>query len=140
MTQTLIEHVPMLARRWDMRSLGEGFRGVNAEFNTTKLLTVAACILAICLCLLLFDRLAKRGEHAGDYDSPPELFRELCRIHRLGRSGRRLLKRLATYWGLADPAVLFVEPEFFNSKKLSPELQEDTERVEQVRRQLFGAL
>jgi hypothetical protein len=140
MIKALIQNVPLVARRWDMRSLGEGFRGVNAEFNTTKVLTVAACIVAVCLAMLLFDRLAKRGQHARVYDSPSDLFRELCRIHRFSRGGRRLLRRLAADWGLTDPAILFVEPEFFNTKKLSPELQDERDRIEQIRHQLFGAL
>ena len=40
----------------------------------------------------------RRFERLASYKSPAELFRESCRVHRLDRTSRRLLKRLAAAW------------------------------------------
>lgn len=136
---TALETIWLLAaRRWDLRSMGEGFRGENAEFHAVKLLTIVAVILVVCVGLVVFERLARRSDRAPTLDSPAELFRELCRLHRVDRAGRRLLKRLAVHWGLASPALLFVEPEYFQPAKLPEEWQPESRKIDRLRRKLFG--
>jgi len=61
----------------------------------------------------------------------------LCRAHGLDWSTRRLLKQLAAEWELTSPALLFVEPDRFNTSRLSVEWQDHAELLEHLRHQLF---
>ena len=130
----------MLARTRDLRSMSEGFRSVGFEDKAFETLVVVGIILAISLTLILVGRHFRRFERLKSYDSPPELFRELCRVHRLDWSSRRLLKRLAAEWEMTSPALLFIEPERFNAARLPADWQDRAERLGQLRQQLFGAL
>jgi hypothetical protein len=98
---------------------------------------VTGGLLLICIVLLLVGRYARRFEILKSYDSPPELFRELCRAHGLNWSSRRLLKRLAAEWQMSSPAQLFVEPERFSTARLGAEWHEKADELERLRRQLF---
>jgi hypothetical protein len=99
---------------------------------------VAGAIIGVCVSLLLVGRYYRRFERLKSYDSPPELFRELCRVHQLDWSTRRLLKRLAVEWEMTSPALLFVEPERFNVSRLPTEWRENAARLEQLRERLFA--
>ncbi len=136
----LFEPGVLLARTRDLRSMSEGFRSVGFDDKAVETLIVAAVIIAICVTLLLVGRYFRRFERLKSYDSPPELFRELCRVHRLDWSTRLLLKRLAAEWEMTSPALLFIEPERFNTSRLPADWQEKSQRLEQIREQLFGSL
>ena len=127
----------LFAARHDLRSLSEGFRSRSIEDNAFEAVVVAGILVAICVTLLLVGRFARRFENLKSYDSPPELFRELCRVHRLNWSSRRLLKRLAADWQMPIAASVFVEPERFNTARLPAEWEQRTEQVERIRSQLF---
>jgi hypothetical protein len=132
--------LPLLARTRDLRSMSEGFRSVGFEDKAFETMVVGGIILAISLTLILVGRHFRRFERLKSYDSPPELFRELCRVHRLDWSSRRLLKRLAAEWEMTSPALLFIEPERFNAARLPADWQESAEQLNQLRQQLFGSL
>ncbi len=125
------------ARTHDLRGMSEGFRSVGFEDKALETLLVTGGLLLVCLALLLIGRYARRFERLKSYDSPPELFRELCRVHRLDWASRRLLKRLATEWELTSPALLFVEPERFNIARLPNDWQKHAQQLDRVRRRLF---
>ena len=127
----------LLARTHDLRGFSEGFRSRSIEDNAVQTLLVTGALLAICIGLLFAGRYARRFENLKSYDSPPELFRELCRAHGLNWSTRRLLKRLATEWKLSSPALLFVEPERFNAARLPAQWHDEAERLEHLHKQLF---
>jgi hypothetical protein len=135
-----IDLVTLLARTRDLRSMSEGFRSVGFDDKAFETLLVTGILVAVSLTLLLVGRHFRRFERLKSYDSPPELFRELCRVHRLDWSSRRLLKRLAAEWEMTSPALLFIEPERFNAMRLPAEWQEKSHELEQLRHQLFGAL
>jgi hypothetical protein len=120
--------------------MSEGFRSVGFEDKAFETLVVGGIILAISLTLILVGRHFRRFERLKSYDSPPELFRELCRVHRLDWSSRRLLKRLAAEWEMTSPALLFIEPERFNAARLPADWQDRAARLAQLRQQLFGSL
>ena len=130
----------ILARTRDLRSMSEGFRSVGFDDKAWETLIVGGIIVGISLALILIGRHFRRFERMKTYNSPPELFRELCRLHRLDWSRRRLLKRLAAEWEMTSPALLFIEPERFNAARLPAEWQEKAEQLEQLRHQLFGSL
>jgi len=136
----LCDYIPLLARTRDLRSMSEGFRSVGFDDKAFETLLVTGIIIAISLTLLLVGRHFRRFERLKSYDSPPELFRELCRVHRLDWSSRRLLKRLAAEWEMTSPALLFIEPERFNAARLPADWQSSAEQLNQIRQQLFGSL
>jgi hypothetical protein len=72
------------------------------------------------------------------YDDPNALFRELCRKHHLGFANKRLLKRLAAAWELEEPALLFVQPERFETENLPLDLRNQGSRLAQLQKRLFG--
>jgi hypothetical protein len=82
---------------------------------------------------------ALRGRR-GSYNSPRRLFRSLCRAHRLSWSQRWLLGRLARAHGLAHPAQLFVDPEYFDEPRLAAGLRPKAQRLRQLRDRLFAGL
>jgi hypothetical protein len=127
----------LLARTKDLRSMSEGFRSVGFEDKAIETLLVTGVLIAICLTLLFIGRYFRRFERLKSYDSPQELFRELCRVHRLDWSSRRLLRRLAAEWEMTSPALLFVEPGRFNAARLPADWQPRATQLERIRQQLF---
>ena len=90
--------------------------------------------------LFLLDRWIRRYNRLKMYNSPTELFRQLCRTHELARHESHQLKQLATHWQLSHPATLFVEPDYFRPDKLPADWFERTSQIEQIHRKLFDAL
>lgn len=128
---------PLLARTHDLRSMSEGFRSVGIGDKAFETMLVTGGLLAVCLTLIFIGRYFRRFERLKSYNNLPELFRELCRVHRLDWSSRRLLKRLAAEWEMTSPALLFVEPERFNVARLPADWQQDANQLERIRQQLF---
>jgi hypothetical protein len=133
----LIDQLLLLARRQDLRGMSEGFRSRSMGDNAAEVAVVAGVLVVICIVLLLIGRYARRFENVKSYDSPAELFRELCRAHGLDWPTRRLLKRLAAEWDLAHPASLFVEPERFNPAILPATWNQHADELERLRAKLF---
>jgi hypothetical protein len=127
----------LLARTHDLRGFSAGFRSRSVDDNAFEVFLVAGGLVIGCIVLLLVGRYARRFENRKSFDSPPELFRELCRAHGLKWSSRRLLKRLAAEWELPSPALLFVEPERFSTARLPAEWRDDADRLESLRQRLF---
>lgn len=125
----------LLAQHSRWRHLGDRFGGGTGLSMTDVLLLVAAVVLAI-FGVFVLQRFAPH-QHSGMYNDPRQLFRELCRSHGLGRSHRRLLKRLAAWRGLKHPAMVFVTPECFETVALPPELAGEAYAVGQLRMKLF---
>jgi hypothetical protein len=113
---------------------------VGYEDKAFETFVAAAIIVTISVTLILVGRYFRRFERLKSYDSPPELFRELCRVHRIDWADRRLLKRLASEWEMTSPALLFIEPERFNAARLPEHWQENSRQLEELRHRLFGAL
>ena len=82
--------------------------------------------------------LAHRNKGSFWENSAARLFHDLCRAHGLPGSSRRLLKRLAAARHAADPAMLFVEPHYFDARSLPSELRSSADAVRKLRSQLFG--
>jgi hypothetical protein len=80
----------------------------------------------------------RRAPAAPAHD-PNRLFAGLCQAHGLNRSDRRMLRRLARSRGLADPARLFVEPQFFEVPSSDPTLGSQAGCLNELRQRLFGA-
>jgi hypothetical protein len=122
------------------QAMGGGFRGENNDYDFTQMAVVVSVLAAVVGVLFLLDRWIRRRSRLKTYESPTELFRQLCNTHELDRSACHQLKQLAAHWQLAHPAMLFVEPDYFRSEKLPAAWYERVPQIEQIHRKLFEAL
>jgi hypothetical protein len=130
---------PLLAV--DLDRLFQLTRGLQSRPEDTpeKLLWLGGLTAGMVLLLWAASRWANRSERRRSYTHPGRLFYELCRAHGLDASSRRLLRRLASYARLAQPAQVFVEPQRFDAAVLPPSLAAEQPRLEQLRARLFAA-
>jgi hypothetical protein len=134
----LAHNVWLLAVR--RQGMAGGFRGENNNVDVSQMLLFLAGMAAVVAALFLVDRWIRRRSRFKMYESPAELFRQLCRMHELGRPECQQLKQLAAHWQLALPAMLFVEPDYFRAEKLPPDWHDRMPQIEQLHRKLFEAL
>ena len=97
--------------------------------------SMAAIVLAGILLILLRTQRRQQGNFTSNSSS--RLFGELCQAHELSPGERRMLKRLARTRSLSNPALLFVEPRFFNGRTLPKDSRIDMAEIERLRNQLF---
>jgi hypothetical protein len=102
----------------------------------TEVLILAAVTLLV-ITTIAWQTIARRHRRGFDYDSPARLFADLCRAHKLNGSNRRMLKQLAAARRLKCPAMLFVEPEYFDMSDLPPALKPSASELRQLRHTLF---
>jgi hypothetical protein len=136
-----LESLLMLAQRSGWRHYGyREYTGIYFESNEREAWIVLGLTALLLVALVVWHFLSSRASGRLPSNSPGRLFRELCRAHRLGASGRRLLKRLALARGLSSPVNLFVEPRYFDSADLPDEVCQYAEQILRLRKQLFGAI
>lgn len=70
-------------------------------------------------------------------NSSSRLFAELARMHRLSRSQRQTLKKLAATRGAGSAAQLFVEPRYLATNDTPPMAKMSADEIDRLRRQLF---
>ena len=128
----------LLAQQGRIADLSRNFRGDHAQLSSTDLLVASGALLLVACLVTLLQRLARPKPPRPLY-SPSRLFRDLCRLHGLDRTSRRLLCRLAHYQKLDHPGRLFVEPERFEPENLGP-LASHLQRYREIRERLFGSL
>ncbi len=83
-------------------------------------------------CLFIWDSLRDRKQHRRD--KPPELFRQLCRTHKLDRPQQKLLWSIAR--NLPQPTVIFVRPQQLDQYAQRPGI--NTKQVAILKQRLFG--
>jgi hypothetical protein len=125
----------------DLDRLFQLTRGLQSRPDETreKLLWLTGLATGLVLLLWAASRWAQRSEQVRTYTHPGRLFHDLCRAHGLDAHSRRLLRRLASHARLAQPALLFVEPQRFDPAALPPSLAAEQARLEQLRARLFAA-
>ena len=138
MLDTLLINIALFAERTNWQRLGDNFRSTPGSVDEYKLIAVVAIVVVFAVGLVLLSRFAEPQDRRKSYNSPGELFRDLCRKHHLDRADRRILKRLASAWGLAGPSYLFIDPDYFDVTGLSDEWEENAPRVARIRKRLFG--
>jgi hypothetical protein len=125
-------------------ALGENPRAVWGRFDHSKpgvglaewSVILGATFLVVVVMIVSRWR-AKRQKAEFLSDSVTQMFSELSRAHRLDRTNRRLLKKLAAAHGAKSAATLFVEPEYFDASKLPPALVASAQELHQLRHKLF---
>ena len=131
------DQVMLLAQSSRLRALGSGVRGRRAQFDSGDLFTMVVVLAVFVVGLVVHSKLMSRQERRRSFTSPGELFRALVKAHGLDRSSRRLLRQIASYQRLAEPARLFLEPERFEPANLSVPLRARAAVVAALRDRLF---
>ena len=106
------------------------------SFVSYEVLILTSVTLLVII-TIVWQTISRRRRRDFAYDSPPRLFADLCRAHKLNWSNRRLLKHLAAARGLKCPATLFVEPEHFDMTNVPPALKPSAGELRQLRHKLF---
>ena len=83
-------------------------------------------------CLSIWDSLRDRKQHRRV--KPPELFRQLCRTHKLDRGQQKLLWSIAR--DLPQPTVIFVRPQQLDEYAERPGI--NTTQVATLKQRIFG--
>ena len=131
---------PLLADQHAIRNIARGMQSRQAQVDVGDL---TSALLIFCLFFVSVwgvSRLVGRKERAVSCLDPRALFRALCRAHQLGRSDRQLLKQLALRHELAQPAMLFVQPDRFDVAELGEAWQKHRQRLAELRCRLFAGL
>jgi hypothetical protein len=128
---------PLLAQRSVLRDMGSGFRD-RREMHWVDLLPWALVLGTVIAVLMLISRFMNRRDSRRLYSSPRRLFGTLCRAHALDRASCRLLQQLARANAIAQPAQLFLDPDYFLPTRLTPELLRHQAAVAALREKLFA--
>jgi hypothetical protein len=123
------------AKEWT-GDLGEFKLKDLPDIGPHELLIVSILTLLVVI-TIVWRTISRRRRRDFDYNSPPRLFSQLCRAHKLTWANRRLLKHLATARDLKCAATLFVEPDHFDLTNLPPALKSSAHELRQLRHKLF---
>ena len=82
------------------------------------------------------SRLVNRLIHRW-HNSHPGLFCGLCRLHRLDRNSRRLLKQVTQFHRLAQPGRIFTEPQWLDPDRLGAAWRVRASELHALRARLF---
>ncbi len=122
------------------RRLADGFREEPVRFEGGVWWLAIVTVVVLLPAVWVLGRLMGRWPGHATWSSPGRLFASLCRAHGLGRRDRWLLRRLAAFQSLSDPARLFLEPERFHPHGLGPTLSQWGTQLQAIRSRLFAAL
>src|SRR5688500_599844 len=134
------EQIPMLlaAPGGYFSKLGNTFHQEGAIVGWEAagiIIGAAATIIALAWVMMRFLRARqKKISHC-----PWRLFKDLCAAHRLNYRERQLLTQLAHQHRLQQPAMLFVEPAWWEADRLGNAWQRSLAEVHALRDRLFAA-
>jgi hypothetical protein len=95
-------------------------------------------VVGVLVVMAVVAHIVARRDKGELFNSPWSLFRALCHAHGLKRSERRLLRQIARYQRLGQPAQLFLEPECYNPVNLSPALRSQQAAIDRLRDQILS--
>jgi hypothetical protein len=127
----------ILAASQDMHRVWGRFDHARPGTGDSHYWILLAAVALLAVVTVAWQRVGRRTSKGFCCDSDAKLFRELCAAHRLERSVRRLLKRLAAARQMSNPALLFVQPECFETTTLPALLTPSTKELQKLREQLF---
>ena len=117
--------------------LGDRFREGGYQFGWQSVAVVAGLALVIGLVLWLAARWMHLRERRIIH-SPQKLLQQLYAAHGLSYRDRRLVDRLVRQHKLLDPAVLFVEPAWWDVEPLGTWWQSRQSEYHALRDRLFA--
>jgi hypothetical protein len=107
------------------------------QFGWGSVGIVAGVAVALSLVAWLILRWFKVRERRIS-NSPWGLFTDLVAAHQLNHRERNLVTRLARQFRLEQPALLFVEPAWWEADRLGPAWRRRLPELEKLRRRLFA--
>lgn len=127
----------LLADTNRFQSMGRQFRRGGSTLDLGQFLVwMAVVVLLVAAACIIAQRLARRQQPG--YCSSRRLFLDLCRAHGLDQKKRSLLRELARYQRLQQPARLFLEPDRFEAANLGSSLASRSGEIQRVRDTVFG--
>jgi hypothetical protein len=133
---SLLQDLALLAQRGRVVNLGERFRPGGSGVDGTNFVVLVVALVAAAVLLSLLARYINTRDQVGQ-DNPRRLFGELCRAHGLATPERRLLRQLARWHQISQPAQLFVEPHRFESRELQTAFAEQADLLTALQQKLF---
>jgi hypothetical protein len=130
----------LLAVQERMDEMQRAFRASKTEALANNIVYGLIIIVGVVVVLVIFSMLINRGRRRRGYSSPRELFLSLCRAHKLKWSECWLMWRLARSQHLTDPARLFLEPQRFESARLSLAVGPRAAQLKSIRDRLFAQM
>ncbi len=137
MTQLTNQWLILLATRQEMHRVWGRFDNERPGTSGSQWMIVIGVVALMVLAGMIWRVATRRSVGTYTSNSSAKLFRELCAMHGLGRASRRLLKRLAEARGLTNPAMLFVEPQYFDARSLPAELKSFAKELRRIGEMLF---
>lgn len=101
-------------------------------------LEILAALIASAIAAWWGVNIWKRRQGQLPHRHPQRLFAALCSAHRLDRNQRRLIAQLAEFHRVAQPGVLFLQPERFDPPNLVG-FNGNIQEVTQLDAHIFGA-
>lgn len=127
----------LLAEDVSFTDLGRNFRDGGNGYNVTHALLALLVFAALGVVIWFVVRYMSQRERR-TYNSPRRLFNELCYAHGFNRRERRLLQRLARGQRLDHPALLFVDPQYYQAPRLTDALAARHDQLLHLRDLIFG--
>jgi hypothetical protein len=90
-------------------------------------------VLTIWLVKVWLGQRSRRSSH-----SPWQLFQDLCTAHHLTATEKHLARQLAKELRLEQPAVLFIEPSWWENERLPLGLTRHLSVLDKLRKRLFA--
>ena len=120
-----------------INDVAERFQTGGTQVSGTQIFVF--CIVAVVLGIVLW-RVARLValRDGRSYVSTKRLFRDLCRLHDLDWSSRRLLRRLALARGLNNPAQIFLQPAWLEPAEIPAEFRPFQAQLQEIEQRLFA--
>ena len=124
----------------DLSEISDSFRAGSDTYGVAPYIVLTAVPILAAVGITLFYQ--HHHGFAMTMKGPERLFYELCQAHQLSRSEVRLLRRMSIISGIANPAMLFLLQQQFDSaaKMLTGESDstKTATEIESIRGRLFG--
>jgi hypothetical protein len=127
----------LVAVRPDSGIVWGRFDRQRPRFGSAELSVIIGATTLLVVVMIVSYWRSRRRKTEFLRNSSPQLFSELSAAHRLNRSNRHLIKRLAAANGQKNAAALFVEPNYFETEKLPVAEKVSLDDFRQLRHELF---
>lgn len=117
-----------------LESFSSGFRKDRAQFDSGDVVLFLASLAVVFTVLWLLARWSERRVRS---DSSLALFWTLAKAHGISWADRWMLWRIARNKGVAEPALLFLEPRLTSPQTMQRLAPQPAARLKALRRQFF---
>ncbi len=115
---------------------GAAGRSSRSGLDWTLFAWIGGGVVGVIIFVTLIVVLVKRRGGNAAY-SHVGLFKQLCHVHGLDRKSQKLLRRVADYFRMPQPARIFTEPHWLNPEKLGGLGFADKDVIDNLRKKIF---